>query len=247
MKIKILVLAVALTIPTASYAALATISAQWVQNGNLIRQASLQAKAVSQHILSYKNQIQQYQTMLINLKNIPNAQIQAALAPYASTLETLSQVSQAVNDVYATADQAQKIYKDRQNEMQMLQMNPADYFENEIALAKAKGGIYQQKLDKDMSALKQTEEKAAKLAGMTSQINAVVGNVQGLQLLAQQNQMIATELVQMNAQLREQSADKNKEGVRSEAEIQAEKTRFNALLKAQQENEAKNSKYFGGK
>ena len=60
---------------------------------------------------------------------------------------------------------------------------------------------------------------------MESQVNAVSGNVEGLELLAQQNQIMAGELMEMNSQIREKSAADNIDKERDQLLLEEQKKR----------------------
>lgn len=194
----------------------ATEVTQIMNNGELISSVSKQSQMVAGQLKDYALQTQKYMTMLQNLKNLPNAKIQDALVPYQQTLGTIGKVYDATMDVYRTSTQAQQVYDRRIAEMRMLKMDPQQYLLNEIALAKVKGGIYQQKLDSDRVALQVAQSKSMKLASMQDQVTSISGNVEGLQVLAQQNQMMAGELLELNTNLRQETAEKNADGVRQQ-------------------------------
>lgn len=225
----------------------ASSAMQAVQNGNLISQVSKQAQLVSGQIRDYASQLNQYQTMLQNLKNIPVEKINAALRPYKESLDVAMQVGKAVDDLNTASREAEKVYRDRTAEMRRLKMDPEKYMMNEIALAEAKGGIYKQKLDADMAVLKNSEEKSRRLAAMDEQVRAISGNVEGLQTLAQQNQIMATELTQLNISLTRASVEQENKRIKSQelAKLQAEELR--ALDEKSRESTKKVEQFFNPK
>lgn len=141
--------------------------------------------------------------MLQNLKNIPANVVAETLGPYKQQLSDLNALYQATTDVYTTSTEAYNTLERRRAEMLALKMSPEEYVNAEMQLSKIKGGIYKAQADRDLAALKRAEEKSMKLASMGPQINEVKGAVQGLQFLAQQNQAMAGELMELNSQLRE--------------------------------------------
>lgn len=182
---------------------------QVMNNGELIASVSKQSQIVAGQIRDYTVQINGYATALQNMKNLPVAVVGAALKPYKDTLKTLGELGVAVNDVYTSSDKAFTTLQKRREEMRNLNMNPSEYLNAEALLAYSKGGVYKEQVDRDIAAFKKAEEKSKVLAGMESQIAAVGGNVEGLQILAQQNQMMAGELMEMNAQIREKALQDN--------------------------------------
>jgi len=183
----------------------ATEATQMMNNGELVASVSKQSQLVAGQIRDYSQQVSQYTTMLQNLKNIPANVVAETLGPYKQQLSDLSALYQATTDVYTTSTEAYDTLERRRAEMLALKMTPSDYVNAEMLLAKTKGGIYKAQAERDIAAFKRAEEKSKKLAGMGEQINNVKGAVQGMQFLAQQNQVMAGELMEMNAQLREKS------------------------------------------
>lgn len=221
---------------------------QILNNGELIASTSKQAQLVAGQIRDYTSQVNQYVTMVQNLKNLPVAVVAATLKPYKDTLRDLGQLYQAVDGVYTAGNQAYSMYERRKAEMANMDMSYDQYLNMETLLAASKGGQYKKQYDKDLEALKKLQEKSQTLAGMESQVNSVSGNVEGLQLLAQQNQIMAGELLELNASLREKSA---KEAADNEL-----KMKVLAQTRAEREAEAKrvgemnaktNSSILGGK
>jgi len=179
---------------------------QVMNNGELIAATSKQAQLVAGQIRDYTSQVNQYVTMVQNLKNLPVAVVAATLKPYKETLRDLGELYRAVDDVYVAGGQAYSTYERRKAEMANMNMSYDQYLNMETLLAASKGGQYKVQYEKDIATLKKLQDKATTLAGMDSQINAVSGNVEGLQLLAQQNQIMAGELMELNSQLRQKSA-----------------------------------------
>lgn len=179
---------------------------QVMNNGELIAATSKQAQLVAGQIRDYTSQVNQYVTMVQNLKNVPVAAVAATLKPYKETLRDLGELYRATDDVYKAGTNAYATYERRKTEMANMNMSYDQYLNMETLLAASKGGQYKIQYEKDVAALKKLQDKATTLAGMESQINAVSGNVEGLQLLAQQNQIMAGELMELNSQLRQKSA-----------------------------------------
>lgn len=198
----------------------ATEVTQMMNNGELVASVSKQSQLVAGQIRDYAQQVSQYTTMLQNLKNIPADVIAEKLEPYKDTLKDLDVLYKATTDVYTTSTEAYTTLERRRAEMLALKMSPEEYINAEMQLSKIKGGIYKAQADRDIAALKRAEEKSQKLASMGPQINQVKGAVQGFQLLAQQNQVMAGELMELNAQLREKSLQDKQAKEQSQALLQ---------------------------
>lgn len=220
----------------------ATEVTQIMNNGELISSVSKQSQMVAGQLKDYALQTQKYMTMLQNLKNLPSAKIQEVLGPYQQTLGTIGKVYDATMDVYRTSTQAQQVYDRRMAEMRLLKMDPSAYLMNEVALAKARGGIYQQKLDSDRAALQVAQDKSMKLASMQDQVSSISGNVEGIQVLAQQNQMMAGELLELNTNLRREAAEKNADSVKKTQDDQNRQQLIDQMMKDGDADNAKTLK-----
>ena len=214
-----------------------------MNNGELIASTAKQAQLVAGQIRDYTSQVNQYVTMVQNLKQLPVAVIASTLKPYKETLRDLGELYRATDDVYKASNEAFFMMQKRRAEMQKMEMSYDQYLNLESLLAAQKGGQYKVQFEKDIAALKKLQEKSQTLADMESQVKAVSGNVEGLQLLAQQNQIMAGELLEMNSQIREKSAADNmnkereqlllKEQKKREIELNAMKAKSNdATMKA---------------
>lgn len=198
---------------------------QVMNNGELIASTSKQAQLVAGQIRDYTSQVNQYVTMVQNLKNLPVAAVAAALKPYKETLRDLGELYRATDDLHKAGSDAFLTYQRRRDELAKMKLSYDEYLNMEALLAAQKGGQYKVQYEKDIAALKKLQDKATTLAGMESQINAVSGNVEGLQLLAQQNQIMAGELMELNSQLRQKSAEENIEKQRDQLLIEEQKKR----------------------
>lgn len=199
----------------------ATEVTQLANNAELVASVSKQSQIVAGQIRDYTVQLNQYMTMIQNLKQVPRAVISKTLAPYKDSLNTAMQLYSAVNSVHGAAQLARQMLASRQDEMRKLEMSPSQYFTYENALAMTRGGQYKQKIDQDMKVLMEVEEKARVLAEMDTEISSISGNVEGLQTLAQQNQMMAGELILINQYLAQAQIDRN-EDRRQQMETEAE-------------------------
>lgn len=190
----------------------ATEVTQVMNNMELMASVSKQSQLVAGQIRDYASQVNQYMTMVQNLKNLPAKVISETLAPHKDTLRDLGQLYQATTDVYSSASEAYETLQRRRAEMEALKLSPSEYVNAEMLLAKTKGGIYKEQAERDIKAFENAQKKSEKLASMGEEINNVKGNVQGLQFLAQQNQAIIGELMELNSQLREKSLEDKQSG-----------------------------------
>ncbi len=243
-KIKLISVAVLISISSVVYAGGAASGGasevtQVMNNGELVASVSKQSAMVAGQIRDYTVQLNHYAVAIQNLKNLPAAAVAKLLKPYKAQLQDLDQLYEATTDVYTSSSDAFNVLQRRRAEMQALNLSPNDYLNAEMLLAQTKGGVYKQAADRDMATMKRAGEKSQVLAGMDAQINSIVGNVQGLQVLAQQNQMMAGELMELNSQLRTKSLEDNQAKYQQELLNEENKKRQLALqAKAAAESDA---------
>jgi P-type conjugative transfer protein TrbJ len=195
----------------------ATEVTQVMNNMELMASVSKQSQLVAGQIRDYASQVNQYMTMVQNLKNLPAKVISETLAPYKDTIRSLGELYQASRDVYTTTTEAHDTLQRRRAEMEALKLSPTDYLNAEMLLAQTKGGIYMQQVQRDLKAFEDAQKKSEKLASMGEQVKSIGGNVEGLALLAQMNQAQVGELMELNSQLREKSLEDKQAKVRNEA------------------------------
>lgn len=187
----------------------ATEVTQVLNNVQLLDIAAKEAAQIAQAVERRLLLIQQYVTMLQNLKSLPQALIDEALAPYRQQTEALKRVNQSVQSLKNSADTARNLFNRRLVEAGSMKMNVADYMRHETTLATQRGGIYRQRLKEDLSAIEQLQERATALRATARQTQRITGNVEGLQVLAQHASISAGELMEIKAALLAQSVDRN--------------------------------------
>ncbi|MDI9333763.1 MAG: hypothetical protein QM533_05245 [Cytophagales bacterium] len=187
----------------------ATEVTQLMNNGELMASVTTQAEMVAEQINSKLVQVEQYTTMLKNLQNYPKEQLDAMLAPYQAQISALSRLYQSVNDVKKVSTSAASLLQTRVQEANGIGMDLVKYMGYEIANAQKRGGIYKQRLNNDMAAIQNLQDRAAQLRKVSDQTSGIVGNVQGLSQLNQQTTMVAGELMEMRGLMLQQNMDKN--------------------------------------
>lgn len=182
---------------------------QIMNNGELVASVTKQAEMVSEQINSKLVQINQYTTMVRNLENWPKEQLDALLAPYQAQTLALSKLYQSVNDVKSVSTNASSLLQSRFQEANGMGMDLVKYMGYEIANAQKRGGIYKQRLNTDMAAIQNLQDRANQLRTVSSQTSSITGNVQGLAQLNQQTTMVAGELMEMRGLMLQQNMDKS--------------------------------------
>lgn len=184
----------------------ATEVTQLLNHAELMTQVSHQATMVSQNVTAQVTRVQQLANQLRNLVQLPQQVLAQTLAPYQQQITDLKNLAQAVTDMKNAADQTRALFSTRMGEMSNLHMDPLQWLNAYITLAKTKGGQYQRQLDQDMNALDNLSQRAANLKAISDQIPQVSGNIEGLQLLNQQSNILAGEMVELRSLVQRQVA-----------------------------------------
>lgn len=182
---------------------------QLLNNFQLLDIAAKEAVQVAEAVQRRLLLVQQYVTMVQNLKNLPQALLEEALAPYRQQIETLGRAYQSVVSLKNSADTARNLFNRRLAEAGSMNMNVADYMRHEAVLATQRGGIYRQRMQQDLAAIDQLQARATALRSVAQQTNRIAGNIEGLQVLAQHASISAGELMEIKGVLLAQSADRN--------------------------------------
>ena len=215
----ILIVSVLAALPLTAFAfgggvAGATEITQLLNNVELAAATGHQASMVAEQVQTKLTALQQYATMMTNLKNLPQEVLDQALGPYQQQIDGLRQIYGAVTDVKQAADDTRNLFTRRIGEMQSLKMNPRDYQVAESALAAKKGGIYERQMRADLAALDNLRVRAEQLQTLSKK--QVYGNVQGLDKLNQQTTMLTGEMMDLKAAILQQNAIANQERVEQE-------------------------------
>lgn len=194
----------------------ATEITQMLNNGQLTVSVAKQAAMVAEQVRANITALQQYITMIQNLKNLPQALLSATIGPYMQQINDLRSIYNSVTSLKSAAEGARNMLSGRIGEMQALNMSPSQYLRAESALATQKGGIYMQQLNDDIAKLDNLQQRAQQLRTLSDQIPSVSGNVEGLQLLNQQSTMLVGEMMDMKAAVLQQNAIANQERAQKE-------------------------------
>ena len=185
---------------------------EWTQIANhieLLFSVSKQTAMVSEQIASKVQLIRQYQTMLTNLKNLPQNLMDEALAPYQESLAALNELRGSVQDLRGAADSARTVFEGRGMDFRSSGMDLRKYMKYESALANQRGGMYRKRMDQDIAAMDALRDKSTALRRVSQRTAAITGNLEGLQQLGQLSSMATGELMEIKSVLLAQSADKN--------------------------------------
>lgn len=217
----------------------ATEFTQVMNNGLLTKSVAHEATMVANQVREITVSMNQYATMIQNLRQLPAQVVGQMLGPFAQDIRTYTDAYRAVTGLYNSASDAQRVFENRAREMKNIKaagFNPDNYLAYESSLATRNAAV-KQKLEGDMATLQDYQahlqsyqQQAASKAG------AINGNVSGFQTLSTMASQQLGELAEMNKQMREQIAAKhvddairlNDEAAVQKAEMQsdADKAQF---------------------
>jgi type IV secretion system protein TrbJ len=152
------------------------------------------------------------------------------IGPYRTQITNYQSLFSAVSQLGQAANATSSLFGRSVSEMNATGMSPSQWLSAYTSLAATRGGIYQQQLNQDMGNLGTLADRARNLQQIQSQIPNVTGNVQGLQILNQQSNVLAGEMVDLHALLQRQVAQQMQDRV-MQAQSQASAS---ALTQARQ-------------
>lgn len=182
----------------------ATEITQLLNHAELVSSVAQQAQMVEQNVQAQITRLQQYVTMTQNLRQIPASLIDQTIAPYRTQITNFQSLSAAITQLEQAASATNSLFGRSLNEMNTTSMSPAQWLSAYTSLASTRGGIYQQQLTQDMQNLDTLADRAQNLQQIQSQIPNVTGAVQGLQMLNQQSNVLAGEMVDLHALMQRQ-------------------------------------------
>lgn len=184
----------------------ATEITQLLNNGQLAASVSKQSQQVANQIRQITVEIEHKMLMVQNLNKLPVAVAAAALKPLQKDLRVYAELYRAVSDVKATSHEAADVLKRRSSEAAYMNLSPKDYLDQEIALARTRGGNYSREFDRDLARLNTYSEKSQALADATRSATNVSGTVEGLAALATQNAIAGSAVLDLAQVVTEQKA-----------------------------------------
>jgi type IV secretion system protein TrbJ len=191
----------------------ATEITQLMNHAELAASVGKQAQMVEQNVQAQITRLQQYVTMVQNLKQVPESMISQTIGPYRTQITNYQSLYSAVSRLGQAANATSALFGRSVSEMNATGMSPPQWLSAYTNLAATRGGLYQQQLDQDMGNLGTLAERARNLQEIQSQIPNVSGNVQGLQMLNQQSNVLAGEMVDLHALLQRQIAQQMQDRV----------------------------------
>ena len=177
----------------------ATEATQLLNHAELVESVARQAELVEQAL-------QAQITRLQNLAQMHAATLSRAMQPYQTQASGYQALYGAVVQLRVAADRTNGLFGRSMAEMSSAGLSPSQWLSAYTQLAVTRGGLYQQQLNADLGNLGALADRAANLQRIEAQIPGVTGNVQGLQLLNQQSNVLAGEMVDLHALIARQVA-----------------------------------------
>lgn len=205
----------------------ATEITQLLNNAELVASVAKQAEMVQQNI-------QAQITRLQNLAQMPSELIRETIAPYTQQVENFRSLYSAVTDLQQAAQSTSQLFSSAMSEMSSANLKPSQWLSALSSLAKSQGGAYRTQLNRDINAISALAKRAQNLQDIQSKIPGVTGNVQGLQMLNQQTNVLAGEMIDLHALVQRQVA------MQMQDKVDQSQARDNAaqLLKARSQQAA---------
>jgi hypothetical protein len=191
----------------------ATEITQLLNHAELASSVAQQAQMVEQNVQAQVTRLQQYVTMVQNLKQVPTSMINQTITPYRTQITNYQSLSAAITQLEQAANATNSLFGRSLSEMGTTGMSPSQWLSAYTNLASTRGGIYQQQFTQDMGNLNTLAQRAQNLQQIQSQIPNVTGTVQGLQVLNQQSNVLAGEMVDLHALVQRQVAQQMQDRV----------------------------------
>lgn len=205
----------------------ATEITQLLNNAELVMSVAQQAQMVEQNI-------QAQITRLQNLAQVPGDLINQTIAPYTAQIDQFRSLYSAVSELQQAAQSTSQLFGSAMSEMSSANLKPSQWLSALSSLAKSQGGVYRTQLNRDMNAISMLAKRAQNVQDIQSKIPGVTGNVQGLQMLNQQTNVLAGEMIDLHALMQRQVA------MQMQDKVDQSQARDNAaqLLKARSQQAA---------
>jgi type IV secretion system protein TrbJ len=208
-----------------AFALPATEVTQMANNFELVAQYTASMRQLAQQIALVTTALNQYETMIKNLEQLPGAIVSVATDPVKDVLGASKNLKNSAKRLNDSATEAGSRWQRHVDDAANLQLPPGVYFYQQRRLAETRGGEYKKQYDQDLKTMDRVMERAKDMQKVIDQTPQVSGAVEGLQLLGRQmNEMIESTLslrfLMTNANSRDlqDRMDREEERLRSIAE-----------------------------
>lgn len=179
----------------------ATEVTQWANYGLLTSQ-------LNQQILMVANTLTSATSSLTNLLALPGQIINTITAPVTDVMASIGELQGSLTGLKSSVTEVGTVWQRRNRELVLLGENPMEYFRKQKVLADARGGFYKEQWESDISSANRLKTRAEKVQQLSREVQGVMGNLQGMQLLNSQLNIVATSMNDMLSVARKDSANK---------------------------------------
>lgn len=194
----------------------ATEITQLMNNAELMASVGHQADMVATQLQQYILQQAQAQMQQQNLNPLARGVISQNMNSYRGMDQSYATALTTTTALRDSSYRASSLMSGEISTMSRLGMDPKNYLQKMIQLAKEQGGSLKQSLDNTTAAMLDVQKRGEALAQMHDQIPDIDSNIKGMQTLATSNMQMTGEMQSMNATLLQMKAQSEVKGVESE-------------------------------
>lgn len=193
---------------------------QLLNHVELLASVSKQTDMVMEQVQSKLASLEQLDRMNRNLSRLANGDIAQTLLPYQNQVESYQALRRSVSGLRDAAGTTRQLLQQRGVDFSRSgAKNWSSYIQYEVELAKRRGGVYSQRLDQDLRAMDNMQQRSREFRRVAD-TSDVAGNIQGLQRLSQLSAIATGELMELKAAVLSQSADSNRQQADAAASAQ---------------------------
>lgn len=169
----------------------ATEATQLLNYGELAASYAKQATMVANQVTAQVTRVESLITQITNLTQLPTQLYNETVGPWKTQLGIFQKLQTTVSGLESSATQVSNLYNQSNAMATSLGMTGPQFLSAFQNLAQTRGGLYQQQYQQDIAAINQLAQRAQSLQTLADQNPQIMGDVQGLQLLAQQSNVMA--------------------------------------------------------
>ncbi|WP_146187700.1 hypothetical protein [Limnohabitans sp. T6-5] len=187
---------------------------QILNNSELVAGVYKQAEMVAEQVQSKLVQLDQLTSMQTNLEKLRSGDVASVINQFRSQVRAYQDLKNATTGLRDAAASARAMFEARGIDFSGSgRTDLRSYIQYELELAKRKGGVYRQRLDQDLGALDNMQQRSQEFRRVADETANITGNVQGIQRLSQLSAMTAGELMELKAAVLAQNAESNRQQI----------------------------------
>ena len=187
---------------------------QILNNSELVAGVYKQSEMVMEQVQSKLVQLDQLTSMQTNLQKIGSGDIASVTNQFRSQVRAYQDLKNATTGLRDAAASARAMFEARGIDFSGSgRTDLRSYIQYEVELAKRKGGVYRQRLNQDLGALDNMQQRSQEFRRVADETANITGNVQGIQRLSQLSAMTAGELMELKAAVLSQNAEASRQQI----------------------------------